>query len=41
MSSTSSSVVRAFTLPPPFRGSTKVPSPTRESMPGLPAAMSR
>ena len=31
----------ALILPPSMRGSTKVPMPTRESVPGLPAAMSR
>jgi hypothetical protein len=41
ISRTRSSVVRALSLPPPWRGSTKVSSPTRVSVPGLPAAMSR
>ena len=35
ISSTRSSVVRALILPPPWRGSTKVPRPTRLSVPGL------
>jgi hypothetical protein len=34
-------VVFSFSLPPPKRGSTKVPRPTRVMVPGLPAAMSR
>ncbi len=33
--------VRAFSLPPPNRGSMKVSSPMRVMHPGLPAAMSR
>ena len=41
ISSTRSSVVRSLIFPPPCRGSTKVPSPTRVSRPGLPAAVSR
>jgi hypothetical protein len=38
---TRSSVVRALSLPPCSRGSTKVPRPTRDRCPGLPPAMSR
>jgi len=34
-------VVAALSLPPCSRGSTKVPRPTRDRCPGLPAAMSR
>ena len=39
--STRSSVVRAFCLPPVWRGSTYVPSPTCVTRPGRPAAISR
>lgn len=38
---TSSAVVRTLSRPPPKRASTKVPSPTRDRCPGLPAAMSQ
>jgi hypothetical protein len=38
---TSSSVVAALILPPDRRGSTKVRRPTREIVPGFPAATSR
>ncbi len=39
--STRSSVVRSFCLPPVWRGSTYVPSPTWVTRPGRPAAISR
>src|SRR4030095_413969 len=39
ISSTSSSVVRSFSLPPPKSGSVKAPSPTRERLTRLPAAL--
>ena len=39
--STRSSVVRAFCLPPVWRGSTYVPRPTWVTSPGRPAAISR
>ena len=38
---TISSLVRPLIFPPSRRGSTNVPSPTPEIVPGLPAAMSR
>ena len=41
ISSTMSSVVRALSLPPPLRGSTKVPSADARDMAGPWAAMSR
>ena len=39
--STSASVVRAFSRPPDWSGSMKVPRPTCVMQPGRPAAMSR